>query len=151
MKNTNRFKMPVQSGPRYRFLLPENEREVKLLAFVQGMMNACIQKEHGYELGKEAIEAGSIEAALLVEKEVKSGKQGCNEPEQFRALFAERCAIIHQAMLNYWEKEPELWRNFQRRPPLQKIANAAHIAEVFYEQVEFRLQNNLPLTFEPIQ
>jgi hypothetical protein len=147
MKNHHRFKIPVPSGPRFRWVLPNDLREVKLLAFQQGVINATEERKQGKELSQEAREAGSIEAALLWEKEVKAGRVGCNQPVTFRKTFSDMCTRIHQSMYSYWLESPEVYKNFVHRPPQQRELNARQIAELYLDTVEHKIAANEPIVF----
>lgn len=140
MKNNNhRFRMPGTSDPRYRFHLPDDLREVKLIAFQQGVISATEQKKQGLELTPEAIEAGSISAALLLEKETHAGRVGANDPVLFRKTFADMHAQIWQAVYAYWNEAPEVFSSFMRRPVPQQQSNARQIAELYLDQVEQKI------------
>lgn len=148
MKRKHLFKFPTSSGPRYRWRLPEDTRAVKVEAFAQGLISATEQKKKSLELSPEAIEAGAISAALLVEKERVKGLQGCNNPVEFRKTFADICTRIWIAILEYWEAEPEIYRSFQRRPPQQRMANARAMAEQYLDPVEQLIADGKPILFD---
>lgn len=118
------------------------------MAFAQGIINATEHKKTGLKLSPEAIEAGSIEAALLVEHEKRGGKQGANDPVRFRKTFADMCTRIWKATYDYWEVEPDIYAQFQRRPPAQRVANARIMAETYLDQVEQLIAEGKPLVFD---
>lgn len=146
-KNQHRFNLPVSSGPRYRFTWPEDTRKVKLCAFAQGIHNAHAQKAQQLELTEQGVQAAAIEAALLTEKEVHRGFQGCNQPVLFRETFADMCAAIHTALLVYWEEDPAIYQAFHQMPGSQQIAQAALTAERFLDQIEHMRAHNQPIVF----
>lgn len=146
--NSHRFHLPVKSGPRFRFQLPEDLREVELTAFAQGMINATEHKKQGLQLTPEAIEAGAIEAALRVEQEKRGGKQGCNDPILFRQTFSAMCAHIWRATYEYWEAEPEIYAGFLRQFPPQRAANARIMAEKFLDPVKQMIADGKKIIFE---
>lgn len=146
-KNNHRFHMPGTSGPRYRWNLPQDLRAVKLAAFAQGIINATEQRKQGHELSLDAIEAGAIEAALLLEQQVHAGRAGCNDAVLFRKTFSALCAKVWAAVYAYWLEAPEVYTDFVRRPAQQQAANAHLMAEQFLDPVERKIANGEPIQF----
>ena len=147
-KNKHRFHFPISTGPRYRWVLPDDLRAIKLMAFAQGIINATEQRKMGgQELSQEAIKAGAIESALLIEKQVHAGRAGCNDPVAFRKVFSETCARIWSAVFAYWLEAPEVYSLFVRRPAQQQVANAHLMAERFLDPVERKIAAGEPIEF----
>lgn len=146
-KHKHHFHFPASSGPRLRWELPDDLREVKLAAFAQGIINATEQKRQALELTPDARMAGSIDAAIMIEQEKRGGRQGTNDGPLFRQTFANLCALIWEAVYSYWEEAPEVYESFVCRPPQQQGSNALSMAEQYLDAVEQKIAAGEPVEF----
>lgn len=145
LKKKNVHRSPVK---RHYFNLPDDLQEVKTWAFAQGIMNAF----HAWPRRPLADEphfigAAALEAAFLIEKKVIKGKQGCNEPVQFRKTFADLCALIHPAATVLFERYPETYKKLLGFSEEERVAAAHVLAEQYLLAVEQLIERGEPIEF----
>jgi hypothetical protein len=135
-KRKHYIKMPAPAGPRYRFILPQDLRAVKVHGLAQGILNAYEQRTQELELNAEAIKAAAIESALLIEQEIHAGKTGSNDLVVFRHTFADWCARLHIAMNTYFQDDPGIYLALRKMPDSQRVKQVFHTAEQFVEKID---------------
>jgi len=80
----------------YRYQLPRDLQTVKLVAYMQGVLNAADAKMQGFDDSRPGYR--ELAATFAVDQILASndqGKQGCNDPETFRETFVGICAQVH--------------------------------------------------------
>lgn len=147
-KQKNRFRLQPGHKP-YLFDLPRELRKVKLWAFVDGILNSF----NAWPMRPESetdmfIGAAAIESAFMREKFVYKGKQGTNQPQEFRQSFSDFCALIHPAVTRLFLDEPLVYERFLAMSEKERAAQAYQAAEQFLPEVD-RLQSiGAPIVFE---
>src|SRR5690348_4532577 len=125
----NRFRLQPGQKP-YLFDLPRELGKVKLWAFVAGIMNAFnAWPMRPQSETEQFISVAAIESALMWEKFVYKGKQGTNQPQEFRKVFADFCSLIHPAVTRLFLDEPVVYERFLDMSEKERIAHAYKAAE----------------------
>lgn len=94
----------------YRYVLPRDLQEVKLVAYMQGVLNAYEAKVGGFDdtrPGYRELAATIAQDMMLTSTE--QDKQGTNHPELFREVFVQICSHVHQVTTVMFEQAPETY------------------------------------------
>lgn len=131
------------------FVLPGDLRKVKVWAFTGGILNAF----NGWPMRPESeseqfISAAAISSALMYEEIVYQGKQGTNDPQKFRKIFSDFCAVIHPAVTRMFVEHPAIYKSMLSLEEEKRNAVAYELAERYIDDVEKMIAAGKSIEFE---
>jgi len=99
----------------YRYVLPRDLQTVKLLGYMQGVLNAADAKMQCFDdtrPGYRELAATFAQDQILAATD--QGKQGVNDPELFRDVFVGICAQVHLVASVLFDQQIDMYEIMRR-------------------------------------
>jgi len=99
----------------YRYQFPRDLQTVKLVAYMQGVLNAFDAKNACFDDSRPGFrELSATFAADQILAVVDQGKQGVNDPKLFQEVFVELCSQVHLVASVLFDQQIDMYEIMRR-------------------------------------